>query len=162
MPQMPGLTTADLTTPVAFPDDPGPPVWREERRMPVFVLFAVPLAFLLAAVVVVEPRSGKVALVAAAFLLGWLLIRARRSSLIETFAVSDRFVTIEQRAGGRVALPVETVTGVTVRGDRVRLESTGGVVTLGFVRHRKGLVRALEHVAPAVKVEWDARAFCPT
>jgi hypothetical protein len=159
---MPGLTTAELTAPIAFPDDPGAPLWREERRVPVLALFGVPLAFVLVAVVVVDSLVGRVALAVVAAVLGWLLIRARRTSLIETFAVSDRYVTVEQRTGGRVALPVSTLTGVTVRGDRVRLESTAGVVTLGFVRHRKNLVRALENVAPAVPLDWDATAFCPT
>lgn len=159
---MPRLTTAELSTPLAFPDEPGAALWREERRMPVLVLFAVPLAVLLAGVVVVQAPVVRLALVAAAVLVGWLLIRARRGSLIETFAVSDRYVTVVQPGGGRVALPVASLTHVTIQADRVRLESTEGVVTLGFVRRRKALAETLEAVAPAAPVDWDGAAFCPT
>jgi hypothetical protein len=159
---MPRLTTAELSSPLAFPDEPGAPLWREERRMPVLVLFAVPLAILLAGVVVVQSPVVRLALVAAAIVVVWLLVRARRGSLIETFAVSDRYVTVVQPRGGRVALPVTSLTHVTIQADRVRLESAEGVVTLGFVRRRKALAATLEAVAPAAAIDWDGPAFCPT
>lgn len=159
---MPSATTAEITSPIAFPDDVGEPVWREERRVPVLTFFGVPLAFLVVGAVVVDPLIGRVALAAAAVVLGGLLLRARRSALIETFAVSESWLTVEQRGGGRVALPVSALTNVTLKGDKVRLESSVGVVTLGFVRHQRSLARALAQVAPAVRFDRDVTAFCPT
>jgi hypothetical protein len=91
-----------------------------------------------------------------------LLVRARRRALIETFTVTERFVTVVQPGGGRVALPTAAITALTLKGDKVRLDSTLGVVTFGFVRRQKALVRALQHVCPALHVDRDMAAFCPT
>lgn len=159
---MPSATTAEITTPIAFPDEPGEPIWIEERRVPVATLFGVPLVFTVVAAVVVDPLVGKAVLAAAAVALGGLLLRARRSALIETFALSESWLTVEQRRGGRVALPVSALTDVTVTGDRVRLESSVGVLTLGFVGRQRAFVRALEQVAPTARFDRDVTAFCPT
>lgn len=91
-----------------------------------------------------------------------MLVRARQTCLIETLTLSAHFVTVEQPGGGRVALPTEALTAVVVKGDKIRLESTLGVVTLGFVRRQKAFVRALQEVAPTIRVGRDMEAFCST
>lgn len=91
----------------------------------------------------------------------WLLYRARDRAVLESYTISDCFVAIEQASGGRVAIAVEDLTDVTIAGDKVRLESRDGVVTLGFVHRQRGLLRALERVAPGMRVERDMDVFCP-
>ena len=82
--------------------------------------------------------------------------------MIETLTLSARFVTVEQPGGGRVALPTEALTAVVLKGDKVRLESTSGVMTLGFVRKQKAFIRALQEVAPTIRVDRETEAFCST
>ena len=159
---MPTPSTAELTRPIAFPQELGEPLWQERRSFPVGAVYGVPAAFLGALALGVRPLAAHAVLAAATVAMICLLVRARRRALIETYTVSDRFVAIEQPGGGRVAIPTETLTRVTLRGDTVRLESTAGVVTLGFVSRRRALLRALRRVAPGVRVEDDIAAFCPT
>jgi hypothetical protein len=49
-------------------------------------------------------------------------------------------VAVEQRRGGRAAIPTERLIGMTIAGDAVRSSSRDGVVTLGFVSRRRALV----------------------
>ena len=159
---MPAPTTAELTDAIVFPVDPGVPIWEERRAVPVGSLFGVPVVFAVVLAFVAGPLLAKGALGLGAAVLVVLLVRARRRSLIETFTVSDAFLTVVQPGGGRVALPTAAITAVTVKGDKVRLDSTAGVLTLGFVRRQKALVAALQRVCPTVKVDRDLDAFCPT
>jgi hypothetical protein len=159
---MPAPSTAELRGPVAFPRELGEPVWQERRIFPVAATYGVPVAFLLVLTVAVRPLALHVVLAAATLAMVLLLLRARRRAVIETYTVSERFVAIEQPGGGRVAIPTEALTRVTLEGDSVRLESTLGVVTLGFVSRRRALLRALSRVVPDVPVERDMTAFCPT
>jgi hypothetical protein len=159
---MPRPSTAELTRPIAFPEEVGEPVWQERRRFPVATLYGVPAAFLGVTAIAAGPLVVHAVLAAATAVTVGLLVRARRHALIETYTISDRFVAIEQPRGGRVAIPIETLTRVTLRGDTVRLESTAGVVTLGFVSRRRALLRALERVAPGAPVEDENPISCPT
>jgi hypothetical protein len=159
---MPAPSTAELRAPVAFPREIGEAVWQERRTFPVATAYGVPVAFLVVLAAVVRPLALHVVLAAATVAMVLLLVRARRRAVIETYTVSERFVAIEQPGGGRVAIPTEALTRVTLEGDSVRLESTVGVVTLGFVGRRRALLRALSRVAPDVPVERDMTAFCPT
>lgn len=159
---MPAPSTAELSRPVAFPAQIGEPLWQERRRFPVAAAYGAPAAFLAVLAVAVRPPAGHLALALAAIVAGGLFLRARRRALIETYTLSERFVTIEQRSGGRVAIPTGTLTRVTLAGDSVVLESSVGVLRLGFVGRQRALVDALERVAPHVPVERDVAAFCPT
>lgn len=147
---------------MVFPQEIGEPVWREGRSFPVVSAFGVPVVFLAVLIVAVQPLVGRAALAAATVAMVALLVRARRRALIETYTVSERYVAIEQPGGGQVAIPNETLTRVTLRGDSVRLESTLGVVTLGFVNRQRALLRAIDRVVPDVPVDRDMTAFCPT
>jgi hypothetical protein len=155
-------TTAHLTTPIEFPREIGDPIWRERRSVPVLVLYGLPVAALVAIAVVVDALAVRLLFAAAAVGVLSLLARARRTSLIETYTVSAQFVTVEQRAGGRVAVRTAALEHITLLGDRVRIEGSGGVLTLGFVRRQRALVRALEQVAPGITVDRDVMAFAPT
>ncbi len=159
---MPSPSTAQLTRQISFPDETGDPVWQERRSFPVVTLLGAPAAFLVIAAVAVRPLALHIILGAAAIVAFWLIVSARRRALIETYAISERFVTIEQPGGGHVALGTDELTGVTIAGNRVRLDSRDGTLTLGFVRRQRRLLRALERVAPGVRVERDMTAFCPT
>ena len=130
--------------------------------MPVLALFGVPLGFAVGLAFIAGPLLAKAALTLGAVALALLLVRARRRALIETFTVTERFVTVVQPGGGRVALPTAAITALTLKGDKVRLDSTLGVVTFGFVRRQKALVRALQQACPALHVDRDMAAFCPT
>ena len=156
------MTTATVTTATPFPADPGQPVWQERRSRPVVTLYGVPAAFLAIAAVAGGPPALRVVLGLLAVGLVAGLIRARRRALIETYALSERYLTISQPQGGRVAIRVGTLTAVTLEGDRVRFQSTEGRAMLGFVRNQRALVRALAQVAPTLAVERDGAAFCPT
>jgi hypothetical protein len=70
--------------------------------------------------------------------------------VIETYTLSERFTAIEQPGGGRVAIPTETLTSVTLAGDSVHLHSTLGALTLGHVARQRHLVKALGRSAPDV------------
>jgi hypothetical protein len=122
----------------------------------------VPAAFLAVLAVAVRPPAAQLALAVAAVAMVALLLRARRRALIETYTLSERFVAVEQRDGGRVAIPTEWLTRVTLAGDSVVLESSVGVMRLGFVGRQRALVKALSRVAPDVPVERDVTAFCRT
>jgi hypothetical protein len=159
---MPSPTTADLTDPIPFPTERGTALWTERRSLPVLTMYGVPIAFALGLVFVAPAPLARIALLAGAAILVGLLVRARRTALIEEVTLTDRFLTVTQPGGGRVALPVATLTGMTVRGDRVRFDSTIGTVTLGFVRRQRALIRALRVAAPALPVGRDLDAFCRT
>jgi hypothetical protein len=159
---MPSPSTPELTRAIAFPQSIGEPVWRERRTFPVTPLFGVPAAVLGVATVSVRPVGLQFVLGLAAIVALGLLLRAWRRRLIETYTVSARFVALEQPGGRRVAIPTDSLTGVTLRGDKVRFEGSRGVLALGFVRGQRGLLRALERVAPGVRVERDMTVFCPT
>ena len=159
---MPAPSTAELSRPIAFPTQIGEALWQERRRFPVAAVYGVPAAFLAVLAVAVRPPAAHAALAVAAAATVVLLVRARRRALIETYTLSERFVTIEQRGGGRVAIPTATLTRVTLAGDSVILESTVGVIKLGFVGRQRALVKELKRVAPDVGVERDVVAFCPT
>ena len=159
---MPRPTSAELVDPIAFPADLGTALWRERRTYPLGALVGVPAAVLviLAFAVAPWPARALCALGAAAILAAAWLRRDR--ALIETYTVTASYVAIEQPRGGRVAVPLDTLTGVTVEGDHVRLEGTAGVLVLGFVRRRKALIRALETARPALPVGTRLDAFCRT
>ena len=159
---VPATTTADLTRPIPFPAERGAPLWRERRKRPVVLLFGVPLAFPIVLAAGLEPVGLRLVFAAVAAGMLALLLRARRRSLIETSTVTSRFVTVEQPGGGRVAIPTEAVERVTIQGDSVRIDTARGVLTLGFVRRQRRLIRVLEQVAPGVTVDRDVTAFCPT
>jgi hypothetical protein len=159
---MPAASTAELSRPVAFPEEIGAPVWQERRRFPVATVYGVPAVFLAGLAVAARSPAAHAALAVAAGVAVALLLRARRRALIETYTLSERFIAVEQPDGGRAAIPVEALTRVTLAGDSVVLESRVGVITLGFVGRRRALLRALSSVAPDVPVERDVTAFCPT
>ena len=131
--RMPRLSTAELVKPVPFPETAGKVIWEERRKVPVGLLFSVTAAVLVALVVSVQSTPGRLVLALATLGRAVLWIRARLRSLIETYTVSDRCVTIEQPDGGRVAIPVETITGIAIGGDAVRVSGSLGVLTLGFL-----------------------------
>lgn len=158
---MPATTTAELTRSIPFPDDMGAAVWREQRKLPVVLLF-VPAGFLIVLAAALQPIGLRLVFAAAAAGVLAMLLRARRRSLIETYTVTSQFVTVEQPGGGRVAIPTDAVERVTIQGDKVRIDTEIGVLTLGFVRRQRRLIRALEQVAPRVTVDRDVTAFCPT
>jgi hypothetical protein len=159
---MPAPTTFETTADLAFPDNAGPPVWSERRTLPVAAFYGVPAAFLALGAVaasndLVRLSLGLLALVAVAF-----GIRAHRRALIETFALSDDFLTVVQPGGGRVAVPLWSIDRVTIAGDRVRIDASVGTLTLGFVRRQKALIRELERRVPGAVIDRDITAFCPT
>lgn len=159
---MPAPTVADLNDPIPFPSDPGPALWSERRSLPVLTIYGVPLAFAIGLVVAVSSLPGRLALGVGAAAIAWLLARARRTALIETLTVTGQFITVTQPGGGRVALPVETLTGLTLRGDKVRFESLHGSLTFGFVRRQRALLKALATAAPGLAISRDMDAFCRT
>jgi hypothetical protein len=159
---MPASSTAALSRPVAFPSEMGEAIWRERRCFPVASVYGVPAAALVLLAVAVRPFVAHVAFAAAALGMAAVLVRARRRALIETYTLSEQFVTVEQAGGGRAGIPTTTLTSVTLAGDSVRLHSTLGVVTLGHVARQRAFVKALGRVAPDVRVERDMTAFCPT
>jgi hypothetical protein len=159
---MPTPSSAQLTRAIPFPDDLGPPVWRETRSFPVMTVGVPALAFLAIGAIAVRLLALHLLLGAATVVALWLLVRARERAVIETYTVSARFVAVEQRRGGRVAIPTQRLTGVTIAGDTVRLSSADGVVTLGFVSRRRALLRALERVAPGLRIGERIDPLCPT
>jgi hypothetical protein len=159
---MPTASSAQLTRVIPFPDEIGEPVWRETRSFPVMTVGGPVVALLAIGAIGVRPLVLHLLLGAAAIVALWLFLRARDGAVIETYTVSERFVAVEQRRGGRVAIPTERLTGVTIAGDTVRLNSRDGVVTLGFVSRRRPLLRALERVAPGLPVGEQLDPFCPT
>jgi hypothetical protein len=159
---MPASSSATLSRPVAFPSELGEPIWRERRCFPVAAVYGVPAAFLVVLAIAVRPLAAHVALAIAALAMVGLLVRARRRALIETYTLSERFLAVQQPGGGRVAIPTGTLTSVTLAGDSVHLHTTDGVLTLGHVARQRALVKALGRIAPALRVERDMAAFCPT
>jgi hypothetical protein len=159
---MPGLSTAELSRPIAFPHDLGEPLWLERRAIPVALFLGVPVAFLAAATFTTRPLGVQLLLGTATLAGVLLLLRVRRRSLIETYTISQRFVAIEQSAGGRAAIETQGLASVTLHGDTVRVEGPAGALTLAYVRRQKRFVRTLEHVAPGVTVARELDLFCPT
>jgi hypothetical protein len=159
---MPAASTAELSRGVAFPSELGTPVWQERRRFPVATVYGVPAVFLAVLAVAARSPAAHMALAVGAGAMVALLLRARRRALIETYTLSERFITVEQPGGGRVAIPTETLTSVTLAGDRVHVHSTLGVVTLGHVARQRALENAVRRIAPDVRVVRDMTAFCPT
>ena len=159
---MPRMSTAELTGPNAFPQQLGEPLWQERRTMPVELFAGVLVAFLATATVTVGSSGLRVLLAVATVAGVVVLFRLRRRGLIETFTVTERFIAIEQASGGRVAIRTEALTSVRLEGDAVRIESPAGVLTFGFVRRQKSLVRTLGRVAPAVQVTRRIDLSCPT
>jgi hypothetical protein len=159
---MPSPSVAELTRPIAFPDKIADPVWQERRTFPVAAVYGVPSAFLVVLTFAVRPLALQALFAATTIVALSLLVRGRRRALIETYTVSERFIAIEQRGGGRVAIPTDTLARVRIEGDKVRLEGSAGAITLGFVRRQRALLRALEQVAPTARVEHDLSASCPT
>jgi hypothetical protein len=159
---MPTASSAQLARVIPFPDDLGEAMWRETRSFPVMVVGGPVVALLVVGAIGVRPLALHLLLGAAAILGVWLLVRARERAVIETYTVTERFVAVEQRRGGRVAIPTERLTGATIAGDRVRLTTCDGVVTLGFVSRRRGLRRALERVAPGLRIGEEFDPLCPT
>lgn len=158
---MPSPTIAEIEDPTPFPDVLGDPIWNERRTLPLLTFYGVPIAFLVVLIFATPSSAGRVALGTATVIVVLLLVRARRRSLIESYTLTEAFVSVEQPDGGRVALPTATVERVTIRGDRVRIEASIGVLTLGFVRHQRSLVRALERVVPGVVVEREVDLHSP-
>ena len=159
---MPTASSAQLTRAIPFPEEIGEQVWRETRSFPVLTVGGPLVAFLVIGAIAVRPLGLHVLLGAAAIVALWLLVRAREGAVIETYTVTERFVAVEQRRGGRVAIPTDRLTGMTIAGDTVRLITRDGVVTLGFVSRRRALRRALERVAPGLRVGEEFDPLCPT
>ncbi len=76
--------------------------------------------------------------------------------------MTDRYLTVVQPTGGRVALPLDAVELVALHGDEVRFHATVGTVTLGFVQHQRRLVQALERVAPRARIDRTLPTACAT
>jgi len=159
---MPAATTFEASAEVAFPEDAGAPVWSERRTLPVAAFYGVPAAFLGFGAVAASNDLARLSLGLLMLVVVALGIRAHRRALIETFELSDDFLTVVQPGGGRVAVPVSSIDRVTVAGDRVRVDASVGTLTLGFVRRQKALIRALEQRAPGAVIDRDITAFCPT
>lgn len=158
---MPTPSIAEIECPVPFPEVLGEPLWRERRTLPVGTFYGVPLAFLVVLAVTLPSIGGRVALGLVALVVVLLLARARRRSLIETYTLTAAYVSVEQPGGGRVAIPSAAVERVSIRGDRVRIEASSGVLTLGFVRRQRALVEALALYLPAVVVEREPDLHSP-
>jgi hypothetical protein len=159
---MPSPSTAELAHPAAFPEDLGAPVWQERRTFPVAAVFGVPAGFLVVGAIAVHSTVLHVVLGIAALAALGVALKRRRHALIETYVVTDRFVAIVQPGGGQVAMSVAGLTSVTAIARRVRLDGADGTLTLGYVRRRRALLRALERVAPQLHYEPDADTMCLT
>jgi hypothetical protein len=159
---MPTPSSAQLARVMPFPEELGEAVWRETRSFPIMTVGGPVVALLVVGAIAVRPLALHVLLAAAAIVLLSLLVRARERAVIETYTVTERFVAVEQRGGGRVAVPTERLTRVTIAGDRVRLVTPDGVLTLGFVSRRRALRRALERVAPGLRIGEEFDPLCPT
>ena len=159
---MPSPSIAELTAPAAFPDELGAPVWQERKTFPVAAVYGVPAGFLVVAAFVVGSTVLHVVLGIAALAAVALALQRRRHALIETYVVTERFVAVLQPGGGRVALPVAGLTSVTSVARRVRFEGADGALTLGYVRRRRALLRALDRVAPQLHYEPDGDTMCLT
>ena len=159
---MPTASSAQLALVIPFPDELGEAVWRETRAFPLMTVGGPVVALLAVGAIAVGPLALHLLLGAAAVLALWLLVRARERAVIETYTVTERFIAVEQRGGGRVAIPTERLTGVTIAGDRVRLVTRDGVMTLGFVSRRRALRCALERVAPGLRIGEEFVPSCPT
>ena len=123
-------TTFEATAAPAFPDDAGAPVWSERRTLPIAALYGVPAVFIGVGAIAVPNRLVGLLLGVVALAVVALGVRARRRGLIETFALSERFLTVVQPGGGRVAVPLSTIDRVTFAGDRVRVDASVGTLTL--------------------------------
>jgi len=159
---MPSLSTAELTRPVAVPDDLGQPVWSERRTFPVVAAFGVPAVFLFVGAVALQQVVVRAVLAACGVALVIVAYRRRAKAVIETYTLTERYVGVEQPGGGKAALPVASLTRVVLNGDRVLLEGDGGVVTFGFVRRQRALVRALQQLAPNIAIDTQIGAACRT
>jgi hypothetical protein len=152
----------DLSRAIPFPDELGQPIWRERRTFPAVTVLGPPMVFLAVGALAVRSLALHLVLAAATVAGVWLLYRSRARMVLETYTITGCFVAVEPTGGGRVAIPTESLTGITVAGDRVRFESSDGVVTLAFVRGQRGLLQAIERVAPDVHVQHEPAALCPT
>jgi hypothetical protein len=159
---MPSPSTAELVGPVTFPDDLGAPVFQERRTFPVAAVFGVPAAFLVVAALAVDGAVAHVVLGLAAIAAVAVVVERRRHALIETYVVTASHIAILQPGGGRVAIPVAGLTSVHSQARRVRLEGADGVMTLGYVRRRRALLRTLTQVAPQLRYEPDVDTMCLT
>jgi hypothetical protein len=88
--------------------------------------------------------------------------RRRHSRVIETYTVTTRYVLIEQPGGRRAAVTTDSIRGVEMRGDRVRVDTDDGALTLGFVRRKRALMRALTSVHPTLAVTTSGDPLCKT
>ncbi len=159
---MPSPSIAELARPTAFPEDLGTPMWQERRTFPVAAVYGVPAGFLVAAAFAVRSTALHVVLGIVALAAVGLALERRRHALIETYVVTDRFVAVLQPGGERVAMPVAGLTSVTSVARRMRLEGADGTITLGYVRRRRALLRALDRVAPQLHYEPDGDTLCLT
>jgi hypothetical protein len=89
--------------------------------------------------------------------------RAWPKAVIETYSITEQAVTVEQRGEPAVSVPLSSVSQVTLRGDKVHFDAGDhGQLTMGFVRHKRSLMRTMERVAPDVPIETKLDAFCRT
>jgi len=155
-------SVAELTRPVAVADDRGREVFAETRTFPMVALFGVPAASLIVLSIAVAQPALRILFAAAACGILVAGYRRRDARVIEKYTVTTRYVMIEQPGGRQAAVPTDSIRSIEVRGDRVRVESDAGVLTLGFVRHKRALLRALSSVVPAVAVTTRGDPMCRT
>ena len=138
-------------------------VWRERRTRPIVAFYGVPTAFLAVMAVVTTVWELRVLLAVAAVGCAALGLRARRTALMEAYAVTDRDALVERPGEPTLSVPLAAVERATFSGDKVFFDtSEGRALTMGFVRHQRSLMRTLERVAPTVVIDRKLDAFCRT
>lgn len=159
---MPTLSRAEIATSAPYPEDVGEVIWEEHRRVPFVAFFGAPAAILAVIAIGIDDAALRIGAVVLALGFLVLLWRTRGGSLIETYALTDRYMTVVQPSGGRVALPLDTIERITLHGDEVRFDASIGTVTLGYVHRQRRLVQALERLVPAALVDRSMPAYCST
>ena len=132
-------------------------VYRELREPPI-LLSAVALAVVLCVATISSHRVPTVvaaALISAAAVA--VAIKLRPRTWIEEFVISDRRLVVVQRKGGAVSVPLEDVSGVTIKGGRATFDTAQGDIPFAYVRNERKLQRAIERELPGfpIELEWD-------
>jgi hypothetical protein len=159
---MRNASTAELTRDVPVAQDRGPVVFTETRAVPIVAFFGAPAVMLLVVSVAVPHLALRVICGLLGVVLAVVGYRRRRSSVIETYTVTTQYVMIEQPSGHRAAVTTDSIRGVETHGDRVRLDTDDGVLTLGFVRRKRALMEALTKVHPTLVATTRGDPLCKT
>jgi hypothetical protein len=138
-------------------------VWSERRTRPLLAFYGVPTAFLAIMAVAVPGWALHVLLAVAAVGFATLGLRARRTAVMESYAVTEEEVRVDRPGQPGEAVPLRAVEKATMVGDKVHFDTgEGRALTMSFVRHQRSLIRTLERVAPTVVIDRKLDAFCRT